>query len=191
MEPNNTRRNLLDAASRVVARDGVAKLTLDAVARETGMSKGTVLYHFHTKDALIEGMVESMVARADANIAAQVRAHEGDRTPGHWLRAFIRATPMPLAEGDDPSAGLVAAIGINPALMDGARIRYAGWQARVEGDGLDPALATLLRLAADGLWACEVFGLAPPTGELRERVIARMLELATPGGASAPPPGAG
>src|SRR5262245_38168897 len=48
---------LLDAAEAVVARDGIARLTLDAVAAEVGMSKGGVLHHFPTKDALVEAMV--------------------------------------------------------------------------------------------------------------------------------------
>ena len=39
--------------------------------------------------------------------------------------------------------------------------------------------ATVARLAADGLWLNDLLGLAPPAGELRERVMARMLELAT------------
>jgi hypothetical protein len=40
---------ILDAAERVVLRDGVTHLTLDAVAAETGISKGGLLYHFPSK----------------------------------------------------------------------------------------------------------------------------------------------
>jgi hypothetical protein len=43
----------------------------------------------------------------------------------------------------------------------------------------DPVDATVARLAADGLWLNDLLGLAPPAGELRERVMARMLDLAT------------
>ena len=44
------------------------------------------------------------------------------------------------------------------------------WQARLVGDGLDPALATAIRLACDGLWLCDLFGLASPHGALRAQV---------------------
>ena len=37
--------------------------------------------------------------------------------------------------------------------------------------------ATVARLAADGLWLADLLGMAPPEGELRERVLARLLEL--------------
>ena len=45
-----------------------------------------------------------------------------------------------------------------------------GWQARLVDDGLDPALATVIRLACDGLWLCDLFGLASPQGNLRAQV---------------------
>ena len=48
---------LLDAAETVVARQGFANLTLDAVAAEAGISKGGLLHHFPSKDRLVEGLV--------------------------------------------------------------------------------------------------------------------------------------
>src|SRR5262245_2150654 len=51
------RDRLLDAAEAVVVRQGIANLTLDAVAAEAGLSKGGLLHHFPTKDKLVEGMV--------------------------------------------------------------------------------------------------------------------------------------
>ncbi|MCR8632074.1 hypothetical protein [Paenibacillus radicis (ex Xue et al. 2023)] len=38
-------------------------------------------------------------------------------------------------------------------------------------DGLDPVRSTMIRLAIDGLWFAEMFGLAPPKGELRQKII--------------------
>ena len=46
---------VLDAAQRVVARDGAARLTLDAVAEEAGISKASVIYDYKSKQALIAG----------------------------------------------------------------------------------------------------------------------------------------
>ena len=48
---------MLDAAEVVVVRQGIANLTLDAVAAEAGLSKGGLLHHFPSKDRLIEAMV--------------------------------------------------------------------------------------------------------------------------------------
>lgn len=49
---------VLDAAERVVGRDGAANLTIDAVAREAGINKASVLYDHKSKQALVEAVVD-------------------------------------------------------------------------------------------------------------------------------------
>ena len=68
-----TRAALLDAASRIVQQRGVEHLTLELTAQEAGVSKGGLLYHFPSKEALIKGMIQSYLERftADFNAAAQ------------------------------------------------------------------------------------------------------------------------
>ena len=73
--PTIDREGLLDAADRVIAKGGVTSLTIDAVAREAGVSKGGVLYSFGTKDALIEAMLERAGASYEGLVAAYLAAH--------------------------------------------------------------------------------------------------------------------
>jgi hypothetical protein len=49
---------------------------------------------------------------------------------------------------------------------------------RLEDDGLPGVDAHVVRLAADGLWAADLFNLAPPDPALRARIHARLAELA-------------
>jgi len=60
---------ILTAAERVVLRDGVTCLTLEAVACEANLSKGGVLYHFATKEALIQAMLERLIQLSSARNA--------------------------------------------------------------------------------------------------------------------------
>ena len=53
---------VLTAAETVVRRDGAARLTIEAVAAEAGISKASVLYDYKTKQALIKAIVERRVA---------------------------------------------------------------------------------------------------------------------------------
>jgi hypothetical protein len=46
-------------------------------------------------------------------------------------------------------------------------------------DGIDPVDATLVRLAADGLWFADLLGLAPPQGRTRAELLKRLEALAT------------
>ena len=66
--------------------------------------------------------------------------------------------------------GLLAAMVDEPGTLERVRERYADWQARLAEEAADPVEATVARLAADGLWLDDLLGLAPPAGELRERV---------------------
>jgi AcrR family transcriptional regulator len=177
-EKPTKREAILAGACRVVRAEGGAGLTLEAVAREAGVSKGGLLYHFPNKEALIAGMIDEICADFDAAIEHELA---GDPTPGpgRWVRAYARLSCDIAAQPLDVLyAALVAAIGTNPALLEPLRAAFERWQCRAVDDGLDPALATLVRLAADGLWYADLMGFAPPDADLRDQVCARLIALA-------------
>ena len=67
MRPNN-RTRILEAATRVVERDGVRRLTLEATAEEAGLTRGGMKYHFRDKDALMLALQEFESARWEAQL---------------------------------------------------------------------------------------------------------------------------
>jgi AcrR family transcriptional regulator len=171
MAGRDTRRRLLDAATAVVRRDGARALTLEAVAAEAGVSKGGLLYHFRSKRELLDAMLEGWLQE----FATEIEAASGCG----FAAGYVRASDMSgwAAAERATEFGLLAAMVDEPGALERVRERYAEWQARLaEAD--DPARATLARLAADGLWLADLLGLAPPAGELRERVVEGMLALA-------------
>jgi AcrR family transcriptional regulator len=161
-----TRGRLLDAAAAVVRRDGPQNLTLDAVAAQAGVSKGGLLYHFKGKRELVAALVDRWLEEFQRDI---------DAAPDGFAKGYVRASDPGGAVADE--LGLLAALVSEPALLGAMRERYAIWQDRIEREGGDPVDATVARLAADGLWLAELFGLAPPRGELRDAVLARLLAL--------------
>jgi AcrR family transcriptional regulator len=174
----DTKSRILDAAEEVVLRDGVARLTLEAAAAEAGLSKGGILYHFPTRDALVAAMVDAIIVSFDEDIERELAGQSG---PGSFTRAYLRATMTPSApsdEGDDRlGAAVIAAAAAQPALLIPLQQAAERWQARLEDDGLDPAVATMVRLASDGLWLCDLFGLAPLAGTRRHDVGALLEQL--------------
>jgi len=175
----DTKARILDAAEEVVLRDGVARLTLDAAAAEAGLSKGGILYHFPTRDALVAGMVAKIIEEFDQDIE---RLLEDDREPGCFTRAYIGATMEPGDQRPDREdrlgAALIAAAAAQPDLLAPLQEAADRWQDRLEHDGLDPTVATVLRLACDGLWMCDLFGLAPPAPARRAAVGRALDQLA-------------
>ena len=170
------RDRLLDAAEQVVARDGVGNLTLETVARQTGVSKGGLLYHFPSKSALITAVVERIASRCETK---QETAVDTDpNAPGAFTRAYLSARAQPLEAHEQPiRTALLAAVGTDPQYLDPMRRRFQKWQARIEADGIDPATATIVRLAIDGLCLGTLLGMPVPTGELRQKVLDRLTAM--------------
>ena len=161
-------------------RDGVARLTLDAAAAEAGLSKGGVLYHFPTRDALVAGMVAKIIEEFDRDIERRLEEDGGARLLHPGVHRGHHGAERRPTRPRGPAGGRVDRGGGGPARSAGAapgRRPTAGrpaWRT----DGLDPTLATVLRLACDGLWMCDLFGLAPPDGDRRSSVGRALDQLA-------------
>lgn len=171
----SSKDRLLDAAAEVLLSDGADSLTLEAVATRAGVSKGGLFYHFPTKQALVAAMVERLIGAFD-----QALAQAGNR-PGDYLRAYIEATIPERHTADAPAdrvtAALLAGVLVDPAGLQPLRERFAAWQERLTGDGIDPAAATAVRLAVDGWWAVRLLGMGEPGPGLHERTRRYLLEM--------------
>ncbi|MCK4176876.1 TetR/AcrR family transcriptional regulator [Aciditerrimonas ferrireducens] len=187
-----TRERILRAAEDVVLDEGVAALTLERAAAAAGVSKGGVLYHFPTRDAL----VTAMVARLTERFEEQLRRHGANGPgPGSFTLAYLRCEATPTTDPEDErvdrlGAALLAALAADPSLLAPLAEAYERWQRRCELDGLPPVTATLVRLAADGLWLTELLGLGVLSAE-RRRSVVEELERLVAAGTEASGPGAG
>lgn len=166
----NTRRALLEAANRIVQERGVDRLTLELAAQEAGVSKGALLYHFPSKEALIQGMIRDYLDRFTRDFIAEAQK-EGEGEPGRWTRSYLYTTYLDQQRNPSMSSGLLAAAATNPALLQPIQQGFQEWVQLLERDGIDPTTAMIIRLAVDGLWVVELFGLAPPDKEMREKIL--------------------
>jgi len=175
---------VLDAAQRRLLEHGPGGLVLDQVAADAGVSKGGLLYHFPSKEALVSGLVERMLSGFDA---VQEALHDADADPGGaWTRAYVRSTVSKSGEPADDSArlmaGLLAGFGGDAARLGEVHARFQAWRTRIEReDGVDPTSVTIVRLAADGLWLSALLGLPSMPKALARKVMARLDEMTREG----------
>ena len=172
-----TRQLLFEACSRILRREGLTNLTLDAVSEEAGLSKGGLLYHFPTKESLIEGLFEYHNDKFETRL--QILAEEEGDEPGAWLRAYARASIEQITDSDNAGlyASLFAAEEKYASAHQAMRRKYVDWQRRIEASRLDPTWATLVRFAVDGLWFAEMHKYAPPDEARRQKIIELILSL--------------
>lgn len=170
---------LLDAAETVVERQGIANLTLEAVAAEAKLSKGGLLYHFPSKDRL----VEALVARSAASWRQcfEEGFEQAEPGPGRMSRALLNHC-LSDAEGwtselRRSSSACFAALAQNPKLMQPMREVYAELHRRVADDGLPPGVGEAVAAAIDGLWLYWVLGLAEVNQDLVVRVRGALEDL--------------
>jgi AcrR family transcriptional regulator len=89
---DRSREEILEAARRVLLRDGIAATTLDAVAKEVGVSKTALYYYFPSKDALFFELVFGVLdSQAKAVHDAVENANDGTDALRTVIRESVQA----------------------------------------------------------------------------------------------------
>ncbi|MDX1991155.1 MAG: TetR/AcrR family transcriptional regulator [bacterium] len=174
-QPAQTRERLLAAALHQMREHGSNGLTLDVVAKEAGVSKGGLLHHFPSKNALIEALLRQLFSDFEGRVQHYYEAEPP--APGRLIRAYIRATfeeePLPL----ELTMMLMGDVAHNPALMTMIREDFQRWHERLLADGLPPARATILRQAADSYWTERLIFPDAPAALERQQIVDELLRL--------------
>lgn len=159
LTPQERRERLIEASIACLAEGGIRNFTVDAICAEAGTSRGLIVHHFGSKDALLAAVYAEVYDRL-------VQGVEVDGT-----RA---ATPESLIDSVLSGAfldrkylnvwlALWGEIAVNPQLRSEHRKHYALYRerlaialssmARGRGTTIDShAIATMLISLADGLW---------------------------------------
>ncbi|GAA3951941.1 TetR/AcrR family transcriptional regulator [Actinomadura viridis] len=164
---------LLDAAEALLSEQGTQALTLTAVADRAGVSKGGLLYHFPTKEALVKGLVARVIEEFDALVAE----HE-DGAPGSYSRAYVEAT-FEILTGEARAHrrwSAIMAAATDPELAAPLNEAMTRWHGRAPDEDPDPVTGVIVRLAAEGLWEVlshtpELYGTAR-LDALKQRLLA-------------------
>jgi DNA-binding transcriptional regulator YbjK len=184
------REALLEAALRIVARDGVAAVTHRAVAAEAGVSHRLTTYYFETKEQMLLEAFRQLSARSLERTERAAKPIAAARDRAAAMEAAIDAvTDAVLGSlrseigGAAAEFSLVLEIPRQPALA----VDYAAWQRRVEALLREHALALhsddpeadvrILQAAMRGL---QLESLSRPGRPLQRaalrRVVARLLK---------------
>jgi len=169
MAVDDRREELVEAAIRVMARDGVAKATTRAIVAEANMTLGVFHYCFDSREQLLERVTTTITDRTIA-AAREVFTSDGG------LRAGIRQSLHVFWHGVEANPGenligyeLTQYALRNPGLEDVARLQYSNYlaahaeflEAAADAAGIEwtvpvPILARYVNALLDGLTLCWV-----------------------------------
>ena len=144
--PDSARDRILDAFQQVLVTSGERAATLDAVAAAAGVSKGGLLYHFASKEALVDGLIERLEAFVEADERMRT-AEEG--TVDYVIRTSVES-------GSPFDQALIAMSRLAQGSHEKARTALASfrarWETAIAAAVGDPAVARAVMLVSDGLY---------------------------------------
>src|SRR6476660_804702 len=79
------RQAIQEAVIRLICREGLKSVTMERVAQETGIAKGTVYLHYHDKQELLEAVKESSLTPLMTSVDA---VFASDAAPAQKLRSL-------------------------------------------------------------------------------------------------------
>lgn len=182
-----TRQRILEGAMQVALRDGILATTLDAVAREAGVSKGGLIHHFRTKDELLSAMLEHFPTRILRTLEDRMAADPNPQ--GRFFRTLVRTVFPSAAASADPAERLsdmfcyllpvlTASANNNAELLDPFRATLRRVRERLLAEGPNGLRQAALWPAVFGLMLWQHLGVIAPDDPARQSIIAEWLKLA-------------
>lgn len=183
--PLDARTRILDAAERIVQAKGVPALTLEAAAREAGVSKGGLLYHFASKEALLMGLLTRLADSISLDFQAVLDAQPP--SPARATRAVIAWSfdhPEAVCEQHQRSAAVfLAAFHHDAAMLDPIRNVFAHIRRRVREDALPEGVVLAVMAACDGIFVAEMLSLYAQPPQDKQAIRGALLSMLPSAGA--------
>lgn len=176
-DPERTRVAILDAAERLISTKGLQAFTLEDVAAGASISKGGLLHHFPNKVALLTGLTQQMLTEELDDIEALLEKEPP--TAGAYTRALLKCYLAFMDEGCSRLCSeLCSELRNVPGLLQLIETHVESINARLESDGLDPAIASIVAFAARGMISDFIWGIQRPKNF--DQIVSRLVELASP-----------
>ena len=175
-----TRKKLLDAARAIVVEEGTDKLSIERVIRRAGVSKGTFLYHFPSREKLVEALIDEYAEHL-RDVMSALEAESSDAfdplLAGYekWYRSFTKGG---IDDGRSPLVPLVTASQSNRKFLTPVRDWYRAHFDKLNSSPNGETTALLLTLAFDALFFHRLFGTDVLSDNERASLLSLMHRLA-------------
>ncbi len=83
---------ILDVAAELILRWGYKKTTIDDIARQAGVAKGTIYLHWKTR----EDLFMALITREDLKLAEDMKQRIASDPEGSTLRGFVKHSTLAL-----------------------------------------------------------------------------------------------
>jgi AcrR family transcriptional regulator len=174
--PPAPRDRILDAVVQLSTELGAGNFTLEQVAQAAGVSKGGLLYHFPSKEALLLAMGRRYLKSFESG-RREARERMADE-PSADLKASVLGLLCRPGSQSCQGAAILAAAANDPALVAMFRSSLVDHMTELESWPGSFARKAIVSLAVDGLMLREALQISPFSADQRDAVIHALLHLA-------------
>jgi len=163
MTPVDRRRQLLDAALRIIIRDGYGAVSIETIAREVDVSRPVIYGVFNGLGELLGCLLDRQERRALRQLAAAIPGPPGDQDPGEFVVVVVRSMVEVVASDPDTWHPILLPPDGTPKVVR-ERIDHDRELVRREFEGLLAWALSRRGSAADGV-DLERIVTRPPSGD--------------------------
>ncbi|KRG32773.1 TetR family transcriptional regulator [Psychrobacter sp. P11G3] len=171
-QPEVIRRALLDQAARITLEQGLSKVTFQAVADAVGVTKGGVMHHFSTKNALVLEVFNDAMAKFEAEVNSAMA--DDPVKYGSFTRAYIDATISLGEQGQEEydNQATLYVLMLGDSELRELWAKWANEQLKKHAATDNTETLCMVRLVADGIWLSDFSGIdIADKQSLRDRLI--------------------
>lgn len=172
---NPVKEKILDVAYKLITEKGLNSFTLEEVAKEAGISKGGLLYHYPSKYKLMKGLIENHIELLEAKIAERERSLPPG-LPNNWFVSYIQEQFNMAKVDSNTLSGVIAAFALNQELLQPILENRKEWFERMN-QLKDPVLGLIISLACDGLAFSNLLGLESYPEKTKTMLMERLIQL--------------
>jgi len=122
-----TRARILDAAAKIISTKGYAAARLADIASEADTQAGSLYYHFESREALVEEVLDIAIDRVTAYVEEQVKRLPPTASPRERIATAVEAQLVMMLQHDYYAA---ASLRILPQLPESIREHHLQRQRR-------------------------------------------------------------
>lgn len=134
-QSTNTRQNILDAAGKLITQNGVNNTSLADIAKEVGISKGTLYYYYSSKDDIIYDIADIHLKQVSDELLSWIANIENDAAPEEIFAVVFDRILSAETRGKLHLYMISDAVMENNSLKERFRQKYTEWRIAIE-DGI-------------------------------------------------------
>ncbi|MEM8860507.1 MAG: TetR/AcrR family transcriptional regulator [Chloroflexota bacterium] len=174
--PDEKIERILTAAKQILADGGyLTRFSLSTVAAEAEVSKGGLLHHFPSKEALLRSIAKDLIDDFEDQLDLELEKEKEGR-PGRFTRAYISAA-LSTSNAYDPISPVLLAFLRYSAEGEEIQSRFQAFQLRLEQDGIDSTIANIVRMAVDGMLYTEIIDAEPIEHSVRQKMVEQLIQM--------------